>query len=108
MDVNSPDLRLNSPDLGPSSPDLKNKLSSCLQSIGYSKMPKKISSEHMKKIILEICEDNFHSIKDLVDLLERDAKALQDQYITSFVADDLLELKYPEIKNHPAQAYRKK
>ena len=101
MDINSPDLSSNSP-------DLKNKLSLCLQSIGYTKMPKKISYTNMKKIILEICEDHFLSIKDLADLLERDAKALQDRYITSFVAEDLLELKYPDTKNHPDQAYRSK
>jgi ATP-dependent DNA helicase RecG len=108
LSSNSPDLSSNSPDLSSNSPDLKNKLSLCLQSIGYTKMPKKISYTNMKKIILEICEDHFLSIKDLADLLERDAKALQDRYITSFVAEDLLELKYPDTKNHPDQAYRSK
>jgi ATP-dependent DNA helicase RecG len=71
-------------------------------------MPKRLSPKNMRKIILEVCSDNFLSIKDLADLLERDAKALQDQYITPFLAEGLLELKYPDIKNHPDQAYRSK
>jgi ATP-dependent DNA helicase RecG len=108
MDLNSPDLTSNSPDLTSNSPDLKNKLSSSLQSLGYSKMPGKINSENMRKIILEICDDSFLSIKELANLLERDPKALQDQYLTPLLAEGLLELKYPEIKNHPDQAYRSK
>jgi ATP-dependent DNA helicase RecG len=105
---NSPDLGSNSPDLGSNSPDLKNKLFLCLKSMGYSKMPKKISSVNMKKIILGICAENFLSIKDLADLLGRDAKTLQEQYITPFLTEGLLQLKYPNIKNHPNQAYRSK
>jgi hypothetical protein len=73
-----------------------------------AEMPGKINSDNMKKIILEICEANFLSLKDLAALLERDPKALQDQYLTPFLVESLLELKYPDIKNHPDQAYRSK
>lgn len=108
LDSNSPDLQSNSPDLTENSPDLKTKLTSILQSFGYSEMPGKISSENMRKIILEICEDVFLSLKDLANLLERDPKALQDQYLTPMLAEGFMELKYPDVKNHPGQAYRSK
>jgi ATP-dependent DNA helicase RecG len=101
VDINFPDNELNSL-------DLKNKFSLSLQSIGYSKMPKRLSAKNMRKIILEVCEDYFLSIKELANLLERDAKTLQEQYITSFLTEGLLQLKYPDIKNHPNQAYRSK
>lgn len=108
LDSNSPDLQSNSPDLTENSPDLKNKLTSILQSFGYSEMPGKINSENMRKIILEICEEVFLSLKDLANLLERDPKALQDQYLTPLLAEGFMELKYPDVKNHPGQAYRSK
>jgi ATP-dependent DNA helicase RecG len=99
---------LNSPDNELNSLDLEKRFSLALQSNGYSKMPKRLSPKNMRKIILEVCEDHFLSIKDLADLLERDSKALQEQYITPLLAEGLLELKYPDIKNHPDQAYRSK
>ena len=107
-EMNSPDLGLNSPDLGLNSPDLKKKFLSCLQSMGYDKMPGKLNSENMKKIILELCEDDFLSLKDLAKFLQRDPKSIQEQYLTPFLTEGLLELKYPDTKNHPNQAYRSK
>lgn len=99
---------MNSPDLGLNSPDLKKKFLSCLQSMGYDKMPGKLNSENMKKIILELCEDDFLSLKDLAKFLQRDPKSIQEQYLTPFLTEGLLELKYPDTKNHPNQAYRSK
>ncbi len=101
LDSNSPDLRSNSP-------DLKTKLASILQSLGYHEMPGKINSENMRKIILVICEDIFLFLKDLANLLDRDPKALQEQHLTPLLAEGFMELKYPDIKNHPDQAYRSK
>lgn len=86
--------------------DLKKKFFSCLQSMGYDKMPGKLNSENMKKIILELCEDNFLSLKDLAKFLQRDPKSIQEQYLTPFLTEGLLELKYPDTKNHPNQTYR--
>jgi hypothetical protein len=45
-------------------------------------------------------------LKELSLLLERDPKSIQDQYLTKMLADGLLELKFPDNKFHPEQAYR--
>ncbi|MGE3063900.1 MAG: RNA-binding domain-containing protein, partial [bacterium] len=104
--LNSPDLGANSPDLGASSPDLKIKLSEVLQIIGKKSLPKTMKSEDMKKIIVHLCSDSFVTLKELSEVLKRNPKSLQDQYISDMLKSNTLELKYPDIKNHPDQAYK--
>ncbi len=105
---NSPDLAPSSPDLTGSSPDLKSKLTHILSALGFSEMPGKINATTMRDIILQMCDGNTLTLKDLSLILERDPKALQDQYLTPMIAEGIIELKYPNNKNHPDQAYRKK
>lgn len=106
--LNSPDLGADSPGSGASSPDLKVKLSAILQIIGRKSMPKKISSEDMKKIIIYLCSDSFVTLKELSEVLNRNSNSLQDQYISDMLKSSILEMKYPENKNHPNQAYKSK
>ena len=103
-----PEKDLNSPVLGASSPDLKVKLSAVLQTIGRKSMPKKISSEDMKKIIVHLCSDSFVTLKELSEVLNRNSNFLQDTYISDMLRSNILEMKYPENKNHPNQAYKSK
>ena len=98
----------NSPDLSSNSPDLQEELRSTLTSWGLIKLPGKLASGKMRELIVRLCSDRWLSLNTLSSLLERDSKALQDQYLTSMVAAEKLQLKYPETKNHPAQAYRTK
>lgn len=105
---NSPDLGGNSPDMPGNSPDLKARLASILNSLGLTKMPGKVKAETMRGIILRLCESETVSLKELCLVLERDTKALQAQYLTPMLGEGLLELRYPDVKNHPNQAYRKK
>jgi predicted HTH transcriptional regulator len=104
----SPDLRTSSPDLNGSSPHLKDKLAKILTSLGFNKMPRRMKALVMKNIILQMCDDHPVTLKELSSVLERDPKALQGQYLTPMLADGLLDLKYPDSRNHPDQAYRKK
>ena len=90
------------------SPDLKDKLAKALSSLGYAKMPGRIKATLMRGLILQLCENNTLSLKELSLLLEREPKAMQDQYLTHMVAQGLLVLKYPYNKNHPDQSYRKR
>lgn len=102
---NSPDLDGNSPDLEKSSPDLERILHSKLAEWGYQKMPGKMSKERMEALIVILCQNRWLTLNELSRLLNRDSKALQDQYLTEMVATERLQLKYPTIKNHPQQAY---
>ncbi len=104
--TNSPDLLSNSPDLTPNSPDLKELLQKLLAKIGHDQMPAKLQAEKMKILIKGLCNARWLSLSDLSTLLFRDNKALQDQYLTQMIAEGALQLKFPETKNHPAQAYR--
>ncbi len=94
-------LSPNSPDLTGSSPDLKNKLTHILAALGFTEMPGKINATTMRDIILQMCDGNTLTLKDLCLILERDPKALQDQYLTPMIAEGIIELKYPNNKNHP-------
>jgi len=107
LEMSSPDLTGSSPDLTGSSPDLTAKLSAILNSFGLKKMPGKISSEIMRKVILSMCEGNTLTLKELCLYLMRSPNSLQDQYLTPMLAEGLIELKYPDNKNHPDQAYRR-
>jgi ATP-dependent DNA helicase RecG len=102
---NSPDLGSNSPDLGGNSPDLKSVLTHILNEFGYKEMPGRIDSDKMRQLITELCKERWVTLKELGQLLNREPKALQDQYLTQMLADGSLKLKYPDTKNHPDQAY---
>lgn len=104
----SPDLGTNSPDLKGSSPDLKDKLAKIMDSLRLDRMPRRMKAPAMRDIILQMCDDRPVTLKELSSVLERDLKALQDQYLTPMLSAGLLELKYPDNKNHPDQAYRRK
>jgi ATP-dependent DNA helicase RecG len=103
---NSPDLNLSSPDLDSNSPDLNVLLLETLKSWGYDKMPGKIAADRMEILIIKFCTGRWLQLSELASLLERDPKALQDQYLSKMLANGKLRLKYPESKNHPMQAYR--
>ena len=108
LPVNSPDLPVNSPDLPANSPDLKSVLDSILSRWGLQRMPGKLPALKMQELIKTLCGERWVTLAELGPLLNRDTKALQDQYLTPLLAAGQLELKYPEKKNHPAQAYRTK
>lgn len=97
-----------SPDLPANSPDLKSVLDSILSRWGLQHMPGKIPAIKMREMINALCAEHWVTLAELGRLLHRDTKALQDQYLTPLVAAGQLQLKFPEKKNHPAQAYRTK
>lgn len=62
----------------------------------------------MIETIQFLCSDIWVDLKTLSTILKRDPTALQIHYISKMLAEGLLELKYPETKNHPLQAYKSK
>ena len=108
LDTNSPDLDHRSPDLDSNSPDLENLLLRLLSKWNLDHMPGKLSSGKMRELIQGLCIDRWVTLSELGQILDRDPKSLQDQYLTSMIAECVLEHRYPQVKNHPAQAYRTK
>jgi predicted HTH transcriptional regulator len=102
---NSPDLPSDSPDLPLNSPDLALLLSGKLSEWNFTKMPRKLEATRMQELILLLCRDHWLSLAELSALLDRDSKALQDQYLTQMLAAGKIQLQFPETPNHPKQAY---
>jgi len=93
-------------DLNGSIHDLQKCLNHILDKMGFSDLPKKIPNDQMKKIILELCHSSFLKTKDLAAILNRGPSFLMQNYLKGMVLKGQLELKYPDSKKHPDQAYR--
>ncbi|MFA6307200.1 MAG: RNA-binding domain-containing protein [Patescibacteria group bacterium] len=132
----SHDLSGNSPDKGGSSPDLSRssqgldgnllgldgnllgldgnllgltrKRDAILASFGLEKVPGKMKHDAMRKLIVQLCDDSFVTLRELSKMLNRNQAFIQHDYISGMLSEGLLELKYPENKYHPNQAYRRK
>lgn len=122
LETSSPDfggnpigLSGNSPGLGGSSSGLDGnpigltrKRDAILASFGLEKIPGKMKHDAMRKLIVQLCDDSFVTLRELSKLLNRNQAFIQHDYISGMLSEGLLELKYPESKYHPNQAYRRK
>jgi len=59
----------------------------------------------VEETILRLCVGRYLTVRNLADLLQRDADSLLNHYLKNMVERGVLELKFPE-KTHPQQAYR--
>ena len=94
-----------SPDLAMNSPDLAKIVSEKLAKWNYTKMPGKLDANKMQELIVILCQEQWLSLSELSTLLDRDSKALQDQYLTPMLAAGRIRLKFEDTLNHPRQAY---
>ena len=108
LNGNSHDLSESSHDLIGNSHDLTKKLALILASFGLEKVPGKMKQDAMRELIMRLCDDSFVKLHDLSELLGRGQTFIQQHYISGMLSEGLLELKYPDNKNHPNQAYRRK
>jgi hypothetical protein len=67
---------------------------------------KRVSRDLMESVILDLCSEQFLSIKALAELVNRSADTLRVHYISSMVKRGLLDLQFPDRLNHPNQGYR--
>lgn len=105
LESNSPDLIPNSPDLTSNSPDITGIISKKLSEWNYATMPRKLNANKMQELIILLCREQWLSLSELSALLDRDSKALQDQYLTPMLAAGKIRLKFEDTPNHPKQAY---
>lgn len=60
----------------------------------------------IRKAILSFCQEDFRSISELSESLNRSQRTIRENYLRAMVAGELVELRYPDKPSHPAQAYR--
>lgn len=67
---------------------------------------KKLPVDQLKGIIQRLCGDRWLATSELAALVDRDAEKLQSRFLTAMVREGALELRYPDVRNRPDQAYR--
>ena len=108
----SPQLDGDSPQLPSNSPQLARLagLSAEIQVLQPLAEParknKKLPVDQLKGIIKQLCQNRWLSTSELAALVDRDAEKLQSRFLTAMVREGTLELRYPDVRNRPDQAYR--
>ncbi len=64
------------------------------------------SRSAVRKAILQICRDRFHTSREIAERLNRARGTILRNYLPALVDEGLLELKDPSTPKHPEQAYR--
>jgi len=65
----------------------------------------RLPTEKVKSLILELCQDEWLTTKELSLLTNRHSNGLRFRYLTPMVKEGLLALKYPDKPNRSDQAY---
>lgn len=67
---------------------------------------KKTSLEHLRKVILALCEWRDMTPAALAEILQRDRKRLVRKHLTPMIKEGIIVYKYPKMLGHPGQAYK--
>lgn len=59
----------------------------------------------IRNLILDLCEQHAYTLDELSILLKRKDKYILEEFITPMRLEGLLQFTYPEMPNHPQQAY---
>lgn len=62
----------------------------------------------VKELILEICKLRPYKASEIAKLFNREEDYFKRKYLSSMIADKTLTYTYPEMINHPEQAYKTK
>ncbi len=108
----SPQLVGDSPQLQPNSPQLDRlaalapEIRGLLPLAEPARKNRKLPVDQLKGVIQQLCQSRWLSASQLAALVDRDAEKLQSRFLTAMVREGTLELRYPEVRNRPDQAYR--
>lgn len=108
----SPQLGGDSPQLGGNSPHfdrlvgLSPELQGLLPLAEPARKNKKLPVDQLKAVIQQLCAGRWLATSELAALVDRDADKLQSRFLTAMVREGALELRYPDVRNRPDQAYR--
>ena len=101
----SPQLRPDSPQLDPLSESTTN--SPALLAIAEpARKNKKLPLEQLRRVLQQLCVGRWLSAAEIARLVDRDAEKLQSRFLTAMVKEGTLELRHPDVRNRPDQAYR--
>ena len=64
------------------------------------------SQDDMRMAILELCASDYQTAAEIAEALNRKPATIQRIYLSAMATDGTLERRYPNARNHPAQAYR--
>ena len=67
---------------------------------------KRASPEEIRAAILVLCEREFFTVAEIAGALKRRSVTIQQNYVSRMTQEGVLEARYPDVRNHPAQAYR--
>jgi len=67
---------------------------------------RKAPREVVEAMILQLCKEDFLTLDELADLLNRRKDSLRNHHINPMLEDGRIEAKYKNIRNHPRQGYR--
>jgi len=62
----------------------------------------------IKDIIKEICKTDFFKSSEIAELLEKREDYVKRKFLNQMIGAGVLEYKFPDMINHPEQAYRTK
>ena len=66
----------------------------------------RLTTKKMENLILELCNNNWLTRRELGELLKRNIDSLRSRYLTSMVTHNLLRLRFPDKPNRTDQSYR--
>lgn len=66
---------------------------------------KRAPRAEVERVILELCNGRYLSIRALEILLNRSGEFLRKDYLNPMVRSNMLSMRYPTKPNHPEQAY---
>lgn len=98
--TNTQELVLNTQELMPNTQEFPDVLQSALNSL-----TPKTRKLQLQRIILQLCSLRAYSAEDLASILNRRFEALRVSHLTPMRKDGLINYVYPEVINHPDQAY---
>lgn len=98
LEANGSDLEANSSDLEANGSDLSQALKEEIKQL----TPK---SREIRDILLKIFLERPSSADELAALLERNVNSLKNKHLSKMRKDGLIKYLYPEVINHPNQAY---
>ena len=101
----SPQLQPNSPQLD-RLPGLPAAIRLLLPLTEPARKNRNLPINQLKGVIQQLCQSRWLSTSELAALVDRDAEKLQSRFLTSMVGEGALELRHPEVRNRPDQAYR--
>ena len=108
----SPQSGGDSPQLPPNSPQLDRlaglspEILEMLPLAEPARKNKKLPVDQLKGVIQQLCVGRWLATSELAALVDRDAEKLQSRFLTAMVKEGALELRYPDVRNRPDQAYR--